>query len=210
MSEFRRRLMMQKKEEDARHNLVEYIKTSSNNQLHIVIDYIPNRKSRIVVDFLNRSLPNSPIFYASKSGVESRCAVIVTTGVLYFATGNFQGNAPSFTLDSERAVVDLNMAQDEISVTTNTYVKKIISEQSSVYDMLAVDECIELHLFKRLDTEKYAQNVAIYSVQLYEEDNLLYDLRPFDDGDKNGLVNILTGKTYCDVYGRLFLSPITT
>lgn len=193
------------------HNLVDYIQTSiGNNNQYIVIDYIPNRKSKIVVDYAPESL--GIVFYASKSAYVSRCLAIHNAGNIYFATGEFYGDAPSFEQSSgERGILSLDFYKDRISLTKGTYVdERILSAQSSSYDMLAVDECIDLHIFKRLDNNAQSYGLKIYSIKLYEEDKLLYDLNPFDDGDKNGLVNMLTGKTYCDENGGLFISPITT
>ena len=204
MSNFRRMLLQNGTTETHNVSLVEYI-TSNDNQ-YLVLDYVPNNKSRLVFNFEYLSTSSVPLFYASKSATSSRCVIVVSNAYIYFASGNFQGSAPYFEFTSnKKTLLDIDFKNDVITINDN---QLSISELSSQYDMLALDNCININLFKRLDTNLYGSNLKIYSLDIYDNDTLLYQLRPFDLGNQNGLINILTGKIYTDVNGNLFKSPL--
>lgn len=199
MSEFRKRLMMQEGKDNTVHNLVQYI--AANGKSYIELPFIPNEKTRIVAQ-LNRPIGDAGyIFYAS--GYNSTFKVVRSgeNTYFYFTQSTVSGNY--LPTGWGNYTIDIDLLNDNISINTT-------SKQISIYcpDYLSnLSNCTRLDILGGKDSS-YPKNIKLFSVQIYDNNKLIYDLRPFDDGDKNGLVNVLNNKIYTDVNGYLFTSPI--
>lgn len=169
----------------------------SNGRDYMIIDYKPTWSTRLTIDYSYSSSSQSILLDASDfENIGQRYAITLAgQSSLYYGVGTITGVGHVLS----DTFIDFNLSNKTFNTLNYTY---------SIYQTgCNPNTFIEggfIYIFHRSDTNKISNNIKIYSVQIYENDKLLYNLQPFDDGINNGLINIIDGTKYTSVTGGRF------
>lgn len=200
MSEFRRRLIAQEGSNDIVY--LDYIESTGEQDI-LVLDYNPNPKTYIDAEI--EFIPNAYSDLGSGTNGTFIGAIKInksTFGVNHggdvnqkwiFYIWNFVNTADGGSVES--------LSTGEIKGKT-----KLIWDASGKFTLGGASRSItpktgvngNLGLFGSANTGAIYNrfNLRVYSFKIYENNQLLLDLRPFQDGNNNGLIDIINNKKY--------------
>lgn len=183
--------------------LIPYLKADGKN--YLIIDYQPNINTKLYIKYVIPSSSNHQIVFdatnwkISTNNRVNRFTYVASKNGNWLALGDIPNGAPNISANAEYKnyiYIDVNKSQ----CTTPTGTKNLYPD-CDISGLVSTDN---LHIFHRGDNNTIASSVHIHDIQIYENDKLLYNLQPFDDGVNNGLINIIDGTKYTSVTGGRF------
>lgn len=210
MSEFRKRLITEK----INYNPYQTEYICSNGKDYIVIDYQPNTKTCVEIEYrLSDKYTQGTLIDGGEYRKNSRFVIVTQPGNIWFRFGN-STIARGLMVNSTYPRIYIML-----DILNNKYVVKDIDADEVVATYTIEEEGgapintftagKDLSIFYREENLNIGKGHKLYYIKIYENNKLLYDLLPYDNGNKNGLYNTLTNKLYTSVLGGNFLTSIT-
>ena len=162
----------------------------------IVVDYYPNPKTKIVMDYQMTEI----IFQSRPFGVVDAISeelYIDGGGCFAFGLGDSWTKSDNKTADLQRHVATLDAPNRAYSITTGdsvflsgTYASSLACTKTSK---------VKLAFFAKNQSDKLGGGNALakmrlYSAQIFEDGKLLHSYLPYKDGETIGLKDVTTGE----------------